>query len=62
MAQPAGEGAAQLVGALNKLMKLAVGVGVGASVLQTSLYTGSCLVDGVPGWHSIGALQMLGTA
>eukprot|EP00200_Dunaliella_tertiolecta_P002007 CAMPEP_0202337556 /NCGR_PEP_ID=MMETSP1126-20121109/193_1 /ASSEMBLY_ACC=CAM_ASM_000457 /TAXON_ID=3047 /ORGANISM="Dunaliella tertiolecta, Strain CCMP1320" /LENGTH=308 /DNA_ID=CAMNT_0048927775 /DNA_START=93 /DNA_END=1021 /DNA_ORIENTATION=+ len=42
MAQPAGEGAAQLVAALNKLMKLAVGVGVGASALQTSLYT----VDG----------------
>ncbi|KAF5832880.1 prohibitin [Dunaliella salina] len=42
MAQPTGEGAAQLVAALNKLMKLAVGVGVGASALQTSLYT----VDG----------------
>jgi len=37
MAEP---GAQQLVGALNKLMKLAVGVGVGASALQASLFTG----------------------
>ncbi|GFH10925.1 PHB domain-containing protein [Haematococcus lacustris] len=36
------EGAAVVVAALNRVMKWAVGLGVGASVLQTSLYT----VDG----------------
>jgi hypothetical protein len=37
-AQP--EGAAALVGLLNKVMRYAVGLGVTASVLQTSLYNG----------------------
>lgn len=39
MAQP--EGAAAVVSALNRLMKLAVGVGAGVSLLQTSLFTGA---------------------
>jgi len=38
-----GEGAAALIGALNKVIKFAVGAGVGASVLQTSLFTGEVL-------------------
>jgi prohibitin 1 len=40
MAGAAPEGAAALVGLLNKVMKYAVGLGVGASVLQTALFTG----------------------
>lgn len=40
MAGAAPEGAAALVGVLNKVMKYAVGLGVGASILQTSLYNG----------------------
>ncbi len=36
------EGAQVLVGVLNKVMRYAVGLGVTASVLQTSLYTGAC--------------------
>ncbi len=42
MANP--EGAAAVIGLLNKVMKYAVGLGVTASVLQTSLYTGAHLV------------------
>lgn len=38
MAAP--EGASVLINVLNKVMKYAVGLGVGASVLQTALYTG----------------------
>jgi hypothetical protein len=41
----AGEGAAAVIGLLNKVIKYAVGAGVGASVLQTSLFTGD--FDGV---------------
>jgi hypothetical protein len=41
----AGAEANQLVGALNKLMRYAVGLGVTASALQTSLYTGECLME-----------------
>mmetsp|Transcript_38182 Transcript_38182/g.96646 ORF Transcript_38182/g.96646 Transcript_38182/m.96646 type:complete len:282 (-) Transcript_38182:505-1350(-) len=42
MAGAAPEGAAALVGVLNKVMKYAVGLGVGASIIQTALFN----VDG----------------
>lgn len=35
------EGAQVVVGLLNKVIKYAVGLGVGASVLQTTLYNGA---------------------
>ena len=38
MANP--EAASAIVGILNKVMRAAIGLGVTASVLQTSLYTG----------------------
>jgi hypothetical protein len=37
----ASESAAALIGVLNKVIKYAVAAGVGASVLQTSLFTGA---------------------
>lgn len=40
------EASAVLVNVLNRVMRYAVGLGVGASVLQTSLYTGTQHVAG----------------
>ena len=40
MANP--EAAAAVVGVLNKVIRYAVGLGVGVSILQTSLYNGAC--------------------
>jgi hypothetical protein len=39
----ASEGAQAVVGLLNKVIKYAVGLGVGASVLQSTLYNGASI-------------------
>lgn len=44
MANP--NAAAAVIGVLNKVIKYAVGVGMGASILQTSLYTGELVQGG----------------
>lgn len=41
--------AAQAINVLNRVIRYAVGLGVGASVLQTSLYTGKPLFKRDPG-------------
>lgn len=42
------EGASVAINVLNKVMRYAVTLGVGASVLQTSLYTGAHIVIPYP--------------
>jgi hypothetical protein len=40
MAAPPPNAAQAIVGALNKVIKYAIGIGAGVSALQTSLYSG----------------------